>query len=50
MYPSPNIWETRYMHTDENTLCTLTLWGFVYECQAKYVPTDEMTKQGHQKR
>ena len=31
------------MHTDENTLCTLKLWGFVNALQEKYVP-----KKGHE--
>jgi len=36
------------MHTDENTLYTLTLRGFVNEFPAKYVQNYELTKKGHQ--
>jgi len=44
----PPIFGKHVMHTDENKLCTLTLWSFVNAIQAKYVPSDEMTKKGHQ--
>ena len=40
MYPSPIIFGKHVMHTDENTLCTLTFWGFVNAFKAKYVKSE----------